>query len=133
MPIPISVSANLTKSTHTSTPSMSSTINVNVAAGNTDSTKEAASRNQQEREQSIPDVLPSQTEPFDNFTAYPSVPFEPSAPSSSTHPYPLYSLRESITINPDDENRFKDKYIELLINVINSPKKYSRVALNPVR
>ncbi|KAH7830565.1 uncharacterized protein MONOS_1527 [Monocercomonoides exilis] len=132
MPIPISVSANLTKSTHTSTPSMSSTINVNVAAGNTDSTKESASRSsQQEREQSIPDALPSQTESFDNFTAYPSVPYEPSAPSSSTHPYPLYSLRESITINPDDENRFKDKYIELLINVINSPKKVLKSCIEP--
>ncbi|KAH7815804.1 uncharacterized protein MONOS_13255 [Monocercomonoides exilis] len=76
MPIPISVSANLTKSTNTSTPSMSNTINVNVAAGNTDSTKEAASRscehsllptrntgrNQQEQEQSIPEALPSQTD-----------------------------------------------------------------------
>ncbi|KAH7822619.1 uncharacterized protein MONOS_12452 [Monocercomonoides exilis] len=109
MPIPISVTANLTKSTHTSTPSMSNTINVNVAAGNTDSTKEAASRrsSQQEREQSIPERIsdprgdfvpeahPSQTESFDNFTAHPSVPFEPSAPSLSTHPYPLCSSQST--------------------------------------
>lgn len=113
MSLPITVSANLSKTTHNSTPSMSNTINVNVANGTTDIKDPIKTP--------VPlEQLPEQdNKTIECFEPYPLPPaFEP-------------RRREMIPISPADEARFKDKYIQILIDVINSPTKTIKNRVEP--